>query len=408
MRKLLSIVLAAILMLTAIPIAHAATKFSDVPRQHWAYEAINEMADKGIIKGYSDGTFRPNNRITRAEFAKIMIAAAGIKLPDDADDVKQTFKDVDRDDWEFLYVELAKNYLTGYKVGSSYYYKPDEAAVREDIAVALVRLMGYDRTKKANLSTLNKFRDDYRISKALRPYIAIAVDTNLIKGFNDGTFRPLSPITRAEAALLLYRAQLDETKVVFPVEPKPDQPNNISITDTFSDNELENWDVNIATGKWVVAHKQATAYSANTELHHYFLPLKWKEDTKPKNYEIQVDVNPDGTDGLGGLFFNGQDGKKTVVYFAKDAIYVSKVEDVNKKDMQSVAKVAYKLQKTNKLKIVVKGDDYSIYANNSFVYGQLNQDLKGTKLGLYLSKEAAKDIPEDITYFDNFSFKVLD
>lgn len=49
-----------------------ANKFKDVPDTHWASKAINELADKGIINGYEDGTFRPNEPITRAEIATII------------------------------------------------------------------------------------------------------------------------------------------------------------------------------------------------------------------------------------------------------------------------------------------------------------------------------------------------
>lgn len=399
----------ALLLSIAVPFAQAKTTFSDVPRSHWAYEAITEMAEKGIIKGYSDGKFRPDNKISRAEFAKIMIAAAGIEINNDRN-VKQTFADVDRDHWAFLYVELAKNYLTGYKSGSRYTYKPNEAAVREDIAVALVRLMGYDRTKKANEDTLDRFRDEDDISRALRPYIAIAVDTDLIKGFSDRTFRPQAAITRAEAAMLLYRAidKLDgDTKVIFPVEdqPKPEEPKIISITHTFSDSTLKGWDENRADGSWLLANKQVTAYSDDKDLYHYFLPLVWDETKETKRYELQVDVNVDGTDGYGGLYFNGDGTEATAVMVGKDAIYVNRVTDAEKKETTTIAKISYKLQKTNKLKVVVEGDTYSIYANGKFVYSQESQQLDDTKLGLYLNREANRNFPDDVTMLDNFSFK---
>ncbi|MBO8162702.1 MAG: S-layer homology domain-containing protein [Brevibacillus sp.] len=397
-----------VFLLTLAPAASAQTGFRDVPRNHWAYEAIMEMAEKGIISGYKDRTFRPNNHITRAEFAKIMIAAAGIDIST-VPKVKQTFEDVDRNHWAFYFVELAKPYLTGYKIGSTYLYKPNDKAVREDIAVALVRLKGYDQDIKPDLSKINRFRDNHRISENLKPFIAIAVETGLIKGFEDNTFRPLNPITRAEAASLIYRAKLDETKVVFPDEPKPKEPKlPTAVSDSFTDDELKNWDLKKATGSWKVINNRVTAYSQDSGLDHYFLPLIWDESSKPKSYEIKADVIVDGSEGYGGLFFNGKDGKAIAVSLEEDKLLVEQVNDPDKHETTLIARIDYDLKKTNQIKVVVSNNAYGIYLNDKFMFGLPNQSISGTSLGLYLKREATEKLPEEITYLDNFSFKVLD
>jgi len=408
MKRVLTFFLAvAMLLITAVPFAQAAPSFSDVSRTHWAYKETTAMAEKGIIKGYEDGKFRPNHYITRAEFAKIMIAASGIGI--DKRNMKQTFEDVPESHWAFYYVEFAKPYLTGYKSGSRYTYKPDQYAVREDIAVALVRLLGYDRNHKPDLSVLARFKDHTNISPALRPFIAISIQTGLMQGHN-GYFRPLDEITRAEAAVLLYRALLekdaDEDKVVFPIpnpEPKPDLPT--SVTDSFSETSLKNWLTDKANATWGVVNKQATAISTNSDVDHYFLPLKWKEEAKPSKYELSVDVNVSGTYGLGGLYFNGADGKAHVVFISKDRVTLARVSDANKKEVDVLASGSYKLRTTNRLKLTVNGDNVSIYLNGQFLFGQEHVNQEGTRLGLYLQREATTEIPRKITYFDNFSFK---
>ena len=408
MKRVLSVLLCTLLVLTMIPVASAKSGFRDVPRNHWAYEAIMEMAERGIIKGYEDGTFRPNSHITRAEFAKIMIAAAGIDITS-VNKVKQTFADVDRDHWAFYYVELAKPYLTGYKIGDTYLYKPNEKALREDIAVALVRLKGYDKTTEPDLDVIERFRDEERISQNLRPFIAIAVETGLIKGFEDRTFRPLDPITRAEAAALIYRAKLNESKVVFPDEPtkpqEPQLPKNVS--DSFSNNELDNWNTREASGTWQVINNRVTAYSSDADIEHYFLPLKWDEKSKPKKYELKVDVIPHRSEGHGGLFFNGKDGEAIAVTVEKEKLLVERVNGAEDDEPTTIASVDYDLKETNQLRIVVNGNTYGIYVNDTFLFGQANQSLDNTTLGLYLKKAAADELPREITYLDNFSFKVL-
>lgn len=406
MKRALTLFLSVLMFLTVIPFAGAASpSFSDVPRNHWAYKEITEMAEKGIIKGYDNRTFRPNNEVTRAEFAKIMIAAADVDI--DKRSVSQTFKDVPKSHWAFYYVEYAKPYLTGYKSGSTYTYKPDNSAVREDIAVALVRLLGYDKKYKADMDQLKKFRDSDDISPALRSYIAIAIQTDLMKG-NNNYFRPQDPITRAEAASLLYRALInrdgDETKVVFP-NPEQPKPQPISISDSFSDSNLKNWDTKNADGNWGVINKQVTAVSTDDDLDHFLLPLIWEESANPENYELSVDVNVVGTNGLGGLFFNGKDGKANVVYLTKDRVYLGKVKDVEKDDIDVIASGSYKLKSSNRLKVVVKGSTVSIYINDQYLFGQQQVKQEGTKLGLYLQEDATEDAPRKMTYLDNFSFK---
>ncbi len=67
-----------LLLIMCIPIVFAVS-FSDLTNEHWAYEPIIEMANKGILAGYPDGTFLPNKSITRAEFAKILVLSLNLK-----------------------------------------------------------------------------------------------------------------------------------------------------------------------------------------------------------------------------------------------------------------------------------------------------------------------------------------
>ncbi|MCR8994768.1 S-layer homology domain-containing protein [Brevibacillus laterosporus] len=411
MKRISALLLSFLLLFSMMPLLAQAknTNFWDVSRDHWAYEAITDMATKGIIDGYSDGSFRPNSKVTRAEFAKIMIAAAGVQLGDKWG-ISQTFKDVPRSHWAFTYVEYAKPYLTGYKSGSTYSYKPDQNAVREDIAVALVRLLGYDQSKSAKVSLLNQFRDKERISYNLRTFIAIALDNDLIKGFNDGTFRPQDAITRAEAASLLYRAKLDEQKVVFPTDPtspvpqpKPDQKTR-EVVDDFSDNQLKKWNSARGTGAWVVYDKRVTAYSNDSALKHYLLPLKDKVSRDDTEWEISVDIIPVKTDAEAGIFINGNDGEADIVYLTKDSLQIRHLPDPEKKETKAIASIATKLTTNNSLKIKASGDTLSVYLNDTNIYTLQNVKWDHSEIGLYMSKDAFKQIPSKTTWFDNFTF----
>ena len=178
--------------------------FRDVPSSHWAFSYIGAMVQRGVLDGYPDGNFYPNNTVTRAEFAKIMIGAAKMPVYQPA---YKYFQDVETTAWYAPYVHSAYPFLSGYDYGTNNrYYMPDEAAVREDIAVALVKLKGYD-TDYADTSALyTMFTDVSSISVDARPYVAVAVDRGLVSGYDDGTFRGQAPISRAEAAAMLWRA----------------------------------------------------------------------------------------------------------------------------------------------------------------------------------------------------------
>lgn len=175
--------------------------FSDLPTSHWAYDNIMEMAKLGILDGYSDGTFKPNKTISRAEFSKILVLS--LKLPE-VKPISPAFSDVPSNHWAYEVVESSKKYLTGYKNSSGIMsFAPSEVAVREDVTVAIVNAKGLANSN-ANLNLLNQFSDQNLISKALRNHVAIAVEQGYMKGTNKG-FEPQKALTRAEACALLSR-----------------------------------------------------------------------------------------------------------------------------------------------------------------------------------------------------------
>lgn len=179
--------------------------FTDLPNTHWAYKYIAEMVNKKVLEGYPDHKFRPDNTISRAEFATIIVKAAGLQ----AKKVNySSFSDVKVTDWYSPWIETAKDYLTGYRAANGeYIYNPTAPALREDITVAIVKLKGYDVARLANRSIIEAMFKDYEgISESAKDYVAIAVENGLVSGYPDETFRPQNSITRAEAAALLWRA----------------------------------------------------------------------------------------------------------------------------------------------------------------------------------------------------------
>lgn len=207
MKKLVCVVLALLVMVSCSTVFAADIPlFSDVDenRYGWAIDAIESFAKQGIVEGTGDGTFNPDGKVTREEFAKVLTLAFGETPQKDAE---QTFSDVSKDRWSYGYIEASRNFLTGYKspAGGKMTFKPMIAASREDIAVALVRILKYDVSTNGSTYAEGKFSDYHDISIALRPYINVAVEKGLIYG-HDGAFRPQAGISRAETVVLLSRA----------------------------------------------------------------------------------------------------------------------------------------------------------------------------------------------------------
>jgi hypothetical protein len=105
---------------------------------------VGKLVALGIINGYPDGTFKPGNRITRAEFAKIAVIAAGLK--DSADLFKNSpskFSDVAAGEWYTGWVNLAvsQGYVKGYPDGT---FKPNAQITYAEVITVLLRLLGYN------------------------------------------------------------------------------------------------------------------------------------------------------------------------------------------------------------------------------------------------------------------------
>ena len=174
--------------------------FSDLPVSGWVYNAVSNLARLGYITGYPDGSFKPGNTITRAEFVSIIdkilnLPAYNPAVPD--------FSDVSTGDWFYASVEKAvyAGIIKGY--GNST-FKPDDPITREDMAVILVNALGKQEEAAASRGVNAGFKDDARISSWARGYVAVAVNDGLLKGYPDGNFSPLGNATRAEACAMIW------------------------------------------------------------------------------------------------------------------------------------------------------------------------------------------------------------
>ena len=173
--------------------------FTDMADYKWADEAVDYLADKGIISGTGHNKFNPEGIITREQIAKIMVLAMG-----EFDDAATAeYADVEKSGWAYKYIASAKQsgLMNGF---TDVQFAPFAPITREDLAVIIYRAMvkkgeKYE-TKKSDFSDFGEISD--YASDAVE-YIAGA---GIINGFDDGSFKPKAPATRAQAALLIYKA----------------------------------------------------------------------------------------------------------------------------------------------------------------------------------------------------------
>lgn len=168
MKRIISVMLAVgIILANSVVLAKEyPQKFWDVSKDHWAFEAVSELSERGIINGYEDGSFQPNKAVSRAEWAKMMVDIAGITTTDDT----VWFDDM-ANHWAIKYVNAAEKYMPGTNGG---YYLPDQAATREEVTVSLVKICEYDISYDY-YGYLTAFTDAYEILRNNRPYVNSAI-----------------------------------------------------------------------------------------------------------------------------------------------------------------------------------------------------------------------------------------
>ncbi|WP_409345275.1 S-layer homology domain-containing protein [Paenibacillus sp. MBLB4367] len=178
--------------------------FADV-EQHWAKDAVNDMASRLVVNGVDERRYQPDAHITRAEFAAVIVRALGLS------DRGQTagFTDVKPGDWYAGAVAKAHEYgiIQGYEDGT---FRPLNPITREETMVMIARAM-----KLVGLRTeigcedaaqaLTSFADGQSVSEWAKQAAAALVSQELVKGTEAKQLLPLSFISRAETAAVVQR-----------------------------------------------------------------------------------------------------------------------------------------------------------------------------------------------------------
>ncbi|WP_421663818.1 S-layer homology domain-containing protein [Lysinibacillus telephonicus] len=192
-----------------VPVASAAASFPDVAENNSHAEAINALVEAGIIKGYEDGTFKPNAQLTRGHVVKMLgkwVEAQGFEIPADYNTV-QRFDDVavDAADQELVkYAALVKD--TGVFLGSDGDLNAADSITRENMALTLDR--AYKAVFKKSLVELAAGSTNLTVSDLATAKEEAREEIQALRNLgisNVNTFNPKDTVTRAQFASFLHR-----------------------------------------------------------------------------------------------------------------------------------------------------------------------------------------------------------
>ena len=164
---------------------------------HWAQSVIDKWTKLGVITGYADGEFRPNETMTRAGITVMLnrlFRAVGKPA---------AFRDVSNEAWyaDSIAAASTAGYITGYPDGT---FKPNKALTRADAAVILGKAFQYQNSG-LKTDVLQAFKDQADIPGYAQPFVSMLVESGYVAGYPDGRFHPERSLTRAEAVQWLDR-----------------------------------------------------------------------------------------------------------------------------------------------------------------------------------------------------------
>lgn len=192
--------------------------FSDIDN-HWAKNYVQELSSKSIIKGYADGSFRPDDSMTREEAVKMIYeyALKNIGKSDNAGqnlkDIEAMFSDIIKERWSYDSIKylVSEDIVIGYPNGT---FQPEREISRAEYAKIM-----YLTLQKAgiveNIDNIEEQKSKFSDAKRhwAEKYISVMANKNIIKGYLNGEFRPDNNITRAEASsvmALTLNSELDK------------------------------------------------------------------------------------------------------------------------------------------------------------------------------------------------------
>ncbi len=195
MKKFLCSILVACML---APLAKAS--FTDVSEGYRYYAAITFLEEHGIIEGYGDGTFKPDQNVTRAEALKIILLGSGIEIAE-SETYELPFSDLQNDVWYLKYINKAysSGIVSGYDDNT---FKPEQNI---NLAEVLKILLLANEADTASIVVDDAPYHDVGVGVWYASYAEYAKNLNLIEPRDDGLMHAEYEVTRAELAEIMYR-----------------------------------------------------------------------------------------------------------------------------------------------------------------------------------------------------------
>lgn len=165
--------------------------------KHWASATLQKWIESGLIKGYKDGSYKPDAPIKRSEFAALLNRA--LKLSDSQSNL--SFSDLPNTHW--AYNDIAIAVKAGYLKGAGGKVNPSQNTARQEAAVMIARAIGLETNSDGGVS---QFGDADQIAAWSKDAIAALAAKKVLKGDTKGNIRPQADITRAEAVVAIDSA----------------------------------------------------------------------------------------------------------------------------------------------------------------------------------------------------------
>ncbi len=207
-KRIIALILCFAMLIPSLCVGVFAYEVPNDLKGHWAEKEVYTLITEDIIAGYNDGSFKPNNSITRAEFCKLVIDTLVKYEVISYSNKTNTFADVPASEWFSKYVETAYEYDIVSGVGDNK-FEPKNPVTREQMSKILVNVycqlfdISFSEISNPAITSLT-FRDYNKISSWALPYVSGAYNVGLMQG-SDGNFNPAKPTTRAEAATAIFR-----------------------------------------------------------------------------------------------------------------------------------------------------------------------------------------------------------
>ena len=207
-KKIISIVLATAFFVQPLAFADEAqtssgiktiTDFQDVLKTHDDYVAISYLNESGVISGYSDNTFKPENPINRAEVLKIILKGSGVDSPSDFGDI--TFPDVKKDDWFAPYVMKAQSLEIVKGNAADGTFTPSRQVNKAEF-IKMLLLANSIKTEALQVSS--DVSSDVKKDDWFAPYLNYALQVGIVSKNDNDLLEPSKLLTRGEVAEMLY------------------------------------------------------------------------------------------------------------------------------------------------------------------------------------------------------------